>query len=70
MTRGEVAKYLSSDASGADARQRLADRIVSREATRTRKRPFAREPAELVRHAVGYHARPIEHFLSAPRTTH
>jgi len=35
----------------------LEDRIISREAIRKRPRPFTQEVAEMVRHAVGYHAR-------------
>jgi glycerol-3-phosphate O-acyltransferase len=35
----------------------LEDRIVSREATSKRKRPFAQEVAEMARHAVGYRSR-------------
>jgi 1-acyl-sn-glycerol-3-phosphate acyltransferase len=35
----------------------LEDRIISREALKKRKRPFAQEIAEMVRHAVGYRSR-------------
>ena len=35
----------------------LEDRIISREATSKRKRPFAQEVAEMARHAVGYRSR-------------
>lgn len=35
----------------------LEERIISREATRKRKRLFAQEVAEMVRHAVGYESR-------------
>lgn len=40
----------------------LEDRIVSREASRKRKRPFAHEVAEMVRHAVGYRSRAFVTF--------
>ena len=40
----------------------LEDRILSREATRKRKRPFAQEVAEMVRHAVGYESRAFVTF--------
>jgi glycerol-3-phosphate O-acyltransferase len=40
----------------------LEDRILSREATRRRKRPFAQEVAEMVRHAVGYESRAFVTF--------
>jgi glycerol-3-phosphate O-acyltransferase len=40
----------------------LEDRIISREALRKRKRPFAQEIAEMVRHAVGYRARSFVSF--------
>lgn len=35
----------------------LEERILTREATRRRSRPFSQEIAEMVRHAVGYHSR-------------
>ena len=35
----------------------LEDRMLMRESTRGRKRPFHQEVAEMVRHAVGYHTR-------------
>src|SRR6185295_2809948 len=35
----------------------LEERIISREATRGRKRPFSTEVAEMARHAVGYRSR-------------
>lgn len=40
----------------------LEDRILSREAIRKRKRPFAQEVAEMVRHAVGYRSRAFTTF--------
>lgn len=40
----------------------LEDRILSREASRKRKRPFAQEVAEMVRHAVGYESRAFVTF--------
>lgn len=40
----------------------LEDRIISREAIRKRKRPFAQEIAEMVRHAVGYRSRSFVTF--------
>jgi glycerol-3-phosphate O-acyltransferase len=40
----------------------LEDRILSREAIRKRKRPFAQEVAEMVRHAVGYESRAFVTF--------
>jgi glycerol-3-phosphate O-acyltransferase len=40
----------------------LEDRILSREALKKRKRPFAQEVAEMVRHAVGYETRAIVTF--------
>jgi glycerol-3-phosphate O-acyltransferase len=40
----------------------LEDRILSREATRRRKRPFAQELTEMARHAVGYHSRAFVTF--------
>ncbi|MCC7007928.1 MAG: 1-acyl-sn-glycerol-3-phosphate acyltransferase [Acidobacteria bacterium] len=40
----------------------LEDRIISREATRRRKRPFAQEVAEMARHAVGYRSRAFVTF--------
>jgi glycerol-3-phosphate O-acyltransferase len=35
----------------------LEERVISREASRRRRRPFAQEVAEMVRHAVGYRSR-------------
>jgi glycerol-3-phosphate O-acyltransferase len=43
----------------------LEDRIISREATSKRKRPFAHEVAEMVRHAVGYRSRAFVTFGEA-----
>lgn len=40
----------------------LEDRMLAREATRARKRPFVREFAEMVRHAVGYDSRAFVTF--------
>ena len=40
----------------------LEDRILSREALRKRKRPFAQEVGEMVRHAVGFETRAIVTF--------
>lgn len=40
----------------------LEERIISREASRKRKRPFAQEVAEMVRHAVGYESRAFVTF--------
>jgi len=40
----------------------LEDRILSREASRKKKRPFAQEVAEMVRHAVGYESRAFVTF--------
>jgi glycerol-3-phosphate O-acyltransferase len=40
----------------------LEDRILSREASRKTKRPFAQEVAEMVRHAVGYESRAFVTF--------
>jgi hypothetical protein len=40
----------------------LEDRILPREAARKRKRPFAQEVAEMVRHAVGYESRAFVTF--------
>jgi glycerol-3-phosphate O-acyltransferase len=40
----------------------LEDRMLSRQATAKRKRPFAQEVAEMVRHAVGYETRAIVTF--------
>ena len=40
----------------------LEDRILSREASKKRKRPFAQELAEMVRHAVGYRSRAFVTF--------
>jgi glycerol-3-phosphate O-acyltransferase len=40
----------------------LEDRMLSREAARRRHRLFAQEVAEMVRHAVGYHARAFVTF--------
>jgi glycerol-3-phosphate O-acyltransferase len=40
----------------------LEDRMLSREAIRKRKRPFAQEVAEMVRHAVGYESRAFVTF--------
>jgi glycerol-3-phosphate O-acyltransferase len=40
----------------------LEDRVLSRQATAKRSRPFAREVAELVRHAVGYRSRAFVTF--------
>ena len=40
----------------------LEDRILSREASTKRKRPFGQEVAEMVRHAVGYEARAFVTF--------
>ena len=40
----------------------LEERIISREATRKRKRLFAQEVAEMVRHAVGYESRAFVTF--------
>ena len=40
----------------------LEDRILPREAVRKRKRPFAQEVAEMVRHAVGYDTRAFVTF--------
>jgi glycerol-3-phosphate O-acyltransferase len=40
----------------------LEDRIISREATRRRRRPFSQEVAEMVRHAVGYKSRAFVTF--------
>lgn len=40
----------------------LEDRILSREATRKVRRPFAQEVAEMVRHAVGYESRAFVTF--------
>ena len=40
----------------------LEERILARQATRKRARPFAQEVAEMARHAVGYHARAFVTF--------
>jgi glycerol-3-phosphate O-acyltransferase len=40
----------------------LEERIISREATRRRRRPFSQEIAEMVRHAVGYKSRAFVTF--------
>jgi glycerol-3-phosphate O-acyltransferase len=40
----------------------LEDRMLSREATRRRSRPFAQEIAEMIRHAVGYRSRAFVTF--------
>lgn len=40
----------------------LEERIIAREATRRRRRPFAQEIAEMVRHAVGYKSRAFVTF--------
>jgi glycerol-3-phosphate O-acyltransferase len=40
----------------------LEERIISREATRRRRRPFSQEVAEMVRHAVGYRSRAFVTF--------
>lgn len=40
----------------------LEDRMLSREANRKQKRPFAQEVAEMVRHAVGYESRAFVTF--------
>ena len=40
----------------------LEDRILSREASRKTKRPFAQEVAEMIRHAVGYESRAFVTF--------
>lgn len=40
----------------------LEDRIISREALKKRKRPFAQEAAEMARHAVGYRSRAFVSF--------
>jgi glycerol-3-phosphate O-acyltransferase len=40
----------------------LEDRMLSREAARGRRRPFAQEVAEMVRHAVGYQSRAFVTF--------
>jgi glycerol-3-phosphate O-acyltransferase len=40
----------------------LEDRMLSREAIRKKKRPFAQEVAEMVRHAVGYESRAFVTF--------
>jgi len=40
----------------------LEDRMLSREATRKVRRPFAQEVAEMVRHAVGYESRAFVTF--------
>jgi glycerol-3-phosphate O-acyltransferase len=40
----------------------LEDRIISREALKKRKRPFAQEVAEMARHAVGYRSRAFVSF--------
>jgi glycerol-3-phosphate O-acyltransferase len=40
----------------------LEDRVLSREATRKRKRPFSQEIAEMARHAVGYESRAFVTF--------
>ena len=40
----------------------LEDRIISREATKRRSRPFSQEIAEMVRHAVGYRGRAFVTF--------
>ena len=40
----------------------LEERIITREASRKRKRPFAQEIAEMVRHAVGYESRAFVTF--------
>ena len=40
----------------------LEDRILSREAIKRRRRPFAQEVAEMARHAVGYHSRAFVTF--------
>jgi glycerol-3-phosphate O-acyltransferase len=43
----------------------LEERVISREASRKRKRPFAQEIAEMVRHAVGYESRAFVTFSPA-----
>ena len=43
----------------------LEDRILSRQATRRRARPFSQEIAEMVRHAVGYRSRAFVTFGAA-----
>ena len=40
----------------------LEERIIAREATRRRRRPFSQEIAEMVRHAVGYRSRAFVTF--------
>jgi glycerol-3-phosphate O-acyltransferase len=40
----------------------LEDKIITRDATRTRKRPFAQEVTEMIRHAVGYESRAFVTF--------
>jgi 1-acyl-sn-glycerol-3-phosphate acyltransferase len=40
----------------------LEERIISREATRRRRRPFSQEVAEMIRHAVGYRSRAFVTF--------
>jgi len=40
----------------------LEDRMLAREAARKRKRPFAQEVAEMIRHAVGYKSRAFVTF--------
>ena len=42
----------------------LEERIISREASRKRKRPFGQEVAEMVRHAVGYESRAFVTFAT------
>jgi glycerol-3-phosphate O-acyltransferase len=42
----------------------LEERILSREASRKRKRPFGQEVAEMVRHAVGYESRAFVTFAA------
>jgi glycerol-3-phosphate O-acyltransferase len=40
----------------------LEERMIAREATRRRRRPFSQEVAEMVRHAVGYRSRAFVTF--------
>ncbi len=40
----------------------LEDKMLAREASRARKRPFAQEVAEMIRHAVGYESRAFVTF--------